>query len=47
MTVFPLVEAWGFGPAGGARTVPSDETLEALRERVGYRMLQLDPSRST
>ena len=47
VTVFPLVEAWGFGPGGGTRTTPSEETLLALRARVGYRMLQLDPARST
>ena len=47
VTVFPLVEAWGFGPAGGTRTAPGDEALRALRARVGYRMLRLDPAAST
>jgi thiamine biosynthesis lipoprotein len=46
-TVLPLVEAWGFGPSGAARASPSDEALSALRARVGYRMLELDPARST
>jgi thiamine biosynthesis lipoprotein len=46
-SVFPLVDAWGFGPRGGARTPPSDHELAALRARVGYRLLALDAARST
>lgn len=48
VTVAPLVAAWGFGPASAkTRTPPADVALEALRERVGYRLLQLDPARRT
>ncbi len=43
VTVRPLVAAWGFG--AGAR-IPGDDPdaaeLAALRERVGYRLLELD-----
>jgi FAD:protein FMN transferase len=46
-TVLPLVEAWGFGPHGGTRTPPGDDELQALRARVGYRLLALDAARST
>jgi len=46
-TVFPLVDAWGFGPSGGTRKAPSDDEVEALRARVGYRLLELDARRST
>jgi len=48
VTVFPLVQAWGFGPnAPAEHEAPGAEALLALRERVGYRMLQLDPVHSS
>lgn len=47
-TVAPLVEAWGFGPARARpRSAPDDAALEALRARVGYRLLRLDAARSS
>jgi len=46
-TVAPLVEAWGFGPSEKPPSVPSAEALAALRARVGYRQLSLDPARRT
>lgn len=42
VTVGPAVDAWGFGPSKRHR-VPPAETVQALRARVGYRMLELDP----
>lgn len=43
VTVAPLVEAWGFGPAkDGPRVEPSEATLTELRERVGWRELIVD-----
>ncbi len=45
--MLPLVEAWGFGPHGATRTPPGDDELQALRARVGYRLLALDAARST
>jgi thiamine biosynthesis lipoprotein len=47
VTVAPLVEAWGFGPAQKPPAVPTAETLAALRARVGYRQLSLDAARKT
>ena len=47
VTVAPLVEAWGFGPAKRPPAVPAAETLAALRARVGYRQLSLDAARRT
>lgn len=42
VTVGPLVNAWGFGPAGTLLRIPDDSTLASLRARVGWRMLHLD-----
>ena len=47
VTVGPLVNAWGFGPEGRAVDPPSDEEVAALRERVGYRMLEVDEEAQT
>ena len=47
VTVTPLVEAWGFGPAPVAQAVRSAETIAGLRARVGYRLLSLDSARGT
>ncbi len=46
ITVAPLVDAWGFGPAG-ARNVVGDERLLRMEPRVGWRMLALDAANST
>jgi len=48
VTVAPLVAAWGFG--AGARPPgqgPDARELAALRERVGFRLLELDPAAGT
>ena len=42
VTVGPLVEAWGFGAAGPAETIPSDDDVDRLLESVGYRQIELD-----
>ena len=42
VTVAPLVEAWGFGPAPRPPAVPSAAALAALHGRVDYRLLRLD-----
>ncbi len=44
ITVGPLVEAWGFGPAKPGAP-PAAETIAALRERSGWKNLVLDPER--
>jgi thiamine biosynthesis lipoprotein len=46
VTVGPLVNAFGFGP-NAPPTPPAEEELAALRERVGYTMLTLDPAAKT
>jgi FAD:protein FMN transferase len=42
VTVAPLVEAWGFGPAPRPAGVPGAATLEALHGRIDYRLLRID-----
>lgn len=41
VTAGPLVNAWGFGPAGEPRIPPARE-LAALREQVGFALLEID-----
>jgi thiamine biosynthesis lipoprotein len=45
ITVAPLVAAWGFGPAGEPRVLPSAEHIAQIEATVGYRKLhvRLDP----
>jgi thiamine biosynthesis lipoprotein len=44
VTVRPLVAAWGFGAGAWAPGHgPDPAELAAIRERVGYRLLELDP----
>ncbi len=47
VTVGPLVNAYGFGPPPEPPEPPTAEQLEALRQRVGYRLLVLDPQART
>ena len=44
VTVGPLVELWGFGPQIGTRRVPDDADIARVRESVGYRHVQTDPT---
>lgn len=46
VTVGPLVEAWGFGRTE-IEFVPDEEQITALRARVGWQKLSLDPSDSS
>ena len=41
VTVGPLVNLWGFGPAAKTDAVPAPELIAAARERVGYGKLEL------
>ncbi len=45
VTVFPLVQLWGFGPAGRRKGLPTTNEIAAARARVGWRKLEarLDP----
>jgi len=47
ITVGPLVNAWGFGPAQPSDAPPTDAELAALRARVGYEKLSVDLDAST
>ncbi len=44
-TVFPLVELWGFGPAGRRKGLPTSNEVAAALVRVGWQKLhaRLDP----
>lgn len=46
ISVGPLVNLWGFGPDAEPEQVPSEEELQTLLERVGYRKLELDEQRA-
>lgn len=41
-TVMPLVELWGFGPAGGrpVNRLPTEEEVDLARARVGYALVE-------
>ncbi len=41
VTVGPLVNLWGFGPQRQAKQ-PDEATIQAVKERVGFRFLSLD-----
>ena len=45
VTVFPLVQLWGFGPAGRRKDLPSTNEIAAARARAGWQKLaaRLDP----
>lgn len=47
ITVGPLVNAWGFGPDVQTVEGPSEEELAELRERVGYRNIEIDAAACT
>ncbi len=46
VTVGPLVDAWGFGPSG-VTDEPSGHLLDALQASTGFRLLELNPDRSS
>jgi thiamine biosynthesis lipoprotein len=45
VTVGPLVNLWGFGPAPATRRVPEAVAIEAARARVGWRKVEVDESK--
>lgn len=47
LTVAPLVDAWGFGPAGKKSTPPTDDELAAILPRVGWEKLSVDVETNT
>ncbi|MDX1509435.1 MAG: FAD:protein FMN transferase, partial [Woeseiaceae bacterium] len=44
VTVGPLVNLWGFGPAGSRSEPPAPAQIDAVADSVGFRMLQADCS---
>jgi thiamine biosynthesis lipoprotein len=40
-TVKPLVDLWGFGPAGSIHQVPSDEAIAAALKKVGFQKIEV------
>jgi thiamine biosynthesis lipoprotein len=44
VTVGPLVDLWGFGPAPATHQVPGAAAIEAARARVGWRGVSVDLS---
>ncbi|MFB1490833.1 MULTISPECIES: FAD:protein FMN transferase [unclassified Thiocapsa] len=44
ITVGPLVNLWGFGPEARPDALPTPEQIQAARERVGWRKLELRAS---
>jgi thiamine biosynthesis lipoprotein len=44
ITVFPLVELWGFGP-NGFTNVPDDHQIDSVRQVIGMDKLRLDGDR--
>lgn len=42
VTVGPVVAAWGFGKTDGVPAPPSDAELDGLRERVGFRFIEVE-----
>ena len=47
VTVAPLVDAWGFGPSGPRKTLPTNEEIDRLREAVGPGRIVLNPKAVT
>ncbi len=47
ITVGPLVEAWGFGPAGEAGPAPDEETIQRLLGRVGWHKIKVNERENT
>lgn len=41
ITIAPLIAAWGFGPSGEPASLPSAAELATLRDRMGYRLLDV------
>ncbi len=46
-TVGPLVDLWGFGPSPRERSTPDPERIDALRAKLGYDALSLEPRAGT
>jgi thiamine biosynthesis lipoprotein len=45
ITIGPLVRAWGFSGGKVPQGLPDEETLQATRKRVGFRLIDLEADR--
>lgn len=46
-TVGPLVNLWGFGPDGSVSHAPRQHEVAAMRERIGWRHIEVDTGAKT
>jgi FAD:protein FMN transferase len=42
ITIGPLVNLWGFGPDPFTREIPSDRSIDALKQQTGYEKIRLN-----
>lgn len=47
VTIGPLVDAWGFGPGGPRKSLPTNEEIARLREAMGPGRIELNPAALT
>ena len=47
VTIGPLVDAWGFGPSGPRKTLPTNDEIDRLREAMGPGRVELNPTAVT
>jgi FAD:protein FMN transferase len=47
VTVGPLVDAWGFGPSGPRKTLPTKDEIARMLEAVGLDRVELNPAAVT
>jgi FAD:protein FMN transferase len=40
ITISPLIQAWGFGATGEPRSLPNEDDIAQLRDRIGYDRLE-------
>jgi len=44
ITLLPVLSAWGFGPRGRVAERPTEDQLNALRDRIGMQALHAEPA---
>lgn len=47
ITVGPLVDLWGFGPAPSTNAVPDPARIDLIRQQMGFDQVELDPGQRT
>ena len=46
ITVAPLVDLWGFGPSPAREAPPDSQSIDDVRQRIGYRLIETDCTRA-